>query len=310
LTERLKEKMESNMDTNILLKSGTNEVEILEFVVGGNRYGINVAKVEEIIGDCEIKAVPNTKPYVEGVFRRRGKIYTAINLANYLGLKGEYSKDIFLITYFNKTYAAFRVDGVCTIHHLSWTDIQEPDRVLMGEQAGMITGIAKMEDNGMILILDFEKMLFDINPETGIDETTVKPVKNNGHAGQPILIAEDSALLRKMIVDCLERAGFKEIVSTLNGQEAWDLLQKYKVSGLKGKVSCVITDIEMPQMDGLTLTRKIKEDPELSSLPVVIFSSIIDDATSVKCTQMGANAQLSKPDIVRLVDCIDELMRG
>jgi len=298
------------MDTNILLKSGTNEVEILEFVVGGNRYGINVAKVEEIIGDCEIKAVPNTKPYVEGVFRRRGKIYTAINLANYLGLKGEYSKDIFLITYFNKTYAAFRVDGVCTIHHLSWTDIQEPDRVLMGEQAGMITGIAKMEDNGMILILDFEKMLFDINPETGIDETTVKPVKNNGHAGQPILIAEDSALLRKMIVDCLERAGFKEIVSTLNGQEAWDLLQKYKVSGLKGKVSCVITDIEMPQMDGLTLTRKIKEDPELSSLPVVIFSSIIDDATSVKCTQMGANAQLSKPDIVRLVDCIDELMRG
>jgi len=297
------------MDTNILLKSGTNEVEILEFVVGGNRYGINVAKVEEIIGDCDIKSVPNTKPYVEGVFRRRGKIYTAINLADYLGLKGEHTKDIFLITYFNQTYAAFRVDGVCTIHHLSWTDIQEPDRVLMGEQAGLITGIAKMENNEMILILDFEKMLFDINPETGIDESLVKPVKNNAHAGQPILIAEDSALLRKMIEDCLVRAGFKEIISTLNGQEAWDLLQKYKASGLKGKVSCVITDIEMPQMDGLTLTRKIKEDPELSRLPVVIFSSIIDDATSVKCTQMGANAQLSKPDIIRLVDCIDELMR-
>ena len=298
------------MDTNILLKSGTNEVEILEFIVGGNRYGINVAKIEEIIGDCEIKAVPNTKPFVEGVFRRRGKIYTAINLAGYLGLKGEHSKDIFLITHFNQTYAAFRVDQVCTIHHLSWTDIQEPDQILAGEQTGLITGIAKMDNNEMILILDFEKMLFDINPGTGIDENTIKQVKKGQHTGTPILIAEDSALLRKMIVDCLERAGFDEIVSTLNGQEAWDMLQKYKATGLKGKVSCVITDIEMPQMDGLTLTRKIKEDPELSSLPVVIFSSIIDDATSVKCTQMGANAQLSKPDIAKLVDCIEELMRG
>lgn len=298
------------METNILLESGTNELEILEFIVGGNRYGINVAKVEEIIGDCEIKSVPNTKPFVEGVFRRRGKIYTAINLAGYLGLKEEHSKDIFLITYFNQTYAAFRVDQVCTIHHLAWTDIQEPDRILTGQQAGLITGIAKMDNNEMILILDFEKMLFDINPESGIDEKTVRQIKKGVHTGSPILIAEDSALLRKMLVDCLEQAGYQEILTTLNGQEAWDTLLKYKRDGLQGKVSCVITDIEMPQMDGLTLTRKIKEDPELKLLPVVIFSSLIDDAISLKCTQVGADAQLSKPDIVKLIDCIEELMRG
>jgi two-component system chemotaxis response regulator CheV len=295
--------------SNILLESGTNELEILEFIVGGNRYGINVAKVEEIIGDCEIKPVPNVRPFVEGIFRRRGKIYTAIDLAGYLGLKGEHTKDIFLITYFNQTYAAFRVDQICTIHHLSWTDIQEPDRILNGEQDSLITGIAKMDNNEMILILDFEKMLFDINPETGIDERSIEHVEKSSHAGIPILIAEDSALLRKMIVECLERAGFGKITSTLNGQEAWDLLQKYKKDGLKDRVSCVITDIEMPQMDGLTLTRKIREDNELKDLPVIVFSSMIDESTSLKCTQVGANAQLSKPDIVKLVASIDELLR-
>jgi Chemotaxis signal transduction protein len=115
------------MATNILLESGTNELEILEFLVGGNRYGINVAKIEEIIGDCEIQSVPRAKPFVEGVFRRRGKIYTAIDLAGYLGLKSQHTKDIFLITHFNQTCAAFRVDEIRVIHHLSWTQIQEPD---------------------------------------------------------------------------------------------------------------------------------------------------------------------------------------
>lgn len=298
------------MTTNILLESGTNELEILEFVVGGNHYGINVAKIEEIIGDCEIQKVPHSNPCVEGVFRRRGKIYTAVNLAQYLGLQEDHAKDLFLITYFNQTWAAFRVDEIRTIHHLSWTDIQEPDRILDGDGDGLITGIAKLDGDQMILILDFEKMLFDINPESGIDENSIDGVEKGPHAKIPVLIAEDSALLRKMLTECLNRAGFEKVTTTVNGQEAWDTLQKYRGEGLREKVACIITDIEMPQMDGLTLTRKIKEDPELRTLPVLIFSSIIDDATSVKCTQMGADAQLSKPDILKLVACIDELLNN
>lgn len=297
------------MATNILLESGTNELEILEFIVGGNRYGINVAKIEQIIGDCEIKEVPNTKPFVEGIFRRRGKIYTVINLADFLGLEGHHTKDIFLITYFNQTYAAFRVDEIRMIHHLSWTDIQEPDQILSDDNNGIITGIAKLNNNEMILILDFEKMLFDINPETGIDEKKVEHVERSKHEDTPILIAEDSTLLRKMIVECLAKAGFTRINACINGQEAWDHLQHFRDSGeLKDKVQCIITDIEMPKMDGLTLTRKIKEDRDMQSIPVIVFSSMIDDATSQKCTQVGANAQLSKPDIVRLVATIDEMM--
>lgn len=297
------------MATNILLESGTNELEILEFIVGGNRYGINVAKIEQIIGDCEIKKVPNTKPFVEGIFRRRGKIYTVINLADFLGLEEHHTKDIFLITYFNQTYAAFRVDEIRMIHHLSWTDIQEPDQILSDDNNGIITGIAKLDNNEMILILDFEKMLFDINPETGIDEEKVEHMSHSDHADTPILIAEDSALLRKMIVECLAKAGFTRINACINGQEAWEHLQNFRDHGeLKEKVQCIITDIEMPQMDGLTLTRKIKEDRAMQSIPVIVFSSMIDDATSQKCTQVGANAQLSKPDIVRLVATIEEMM--
>lgn len=296
------------MATNILLESGTNELEILEFIVGGNRYGINVGKIEEIIGECEIQPVPHSMPFVEGVFRRRGKVYTAINLAGYLELQDNHTQDLFLITYFNQACAAFRVDEITTIHHLSWTDIQKPDHILDGGGSGMVTGIAKLEDNKIILILDFEKMLYDINPETGINEHAIDSVERSVHAGIPVLVAEDSMLLRKMLAECLERAGFS-IKMTGDGEEAWKKLQGYRGEKLQENVACVITDIEMPQMDGLTLTRKIKEDPELRTLPVIIFSSMIDEAMSQKCTNVGADAQLSKPDIVKLVACIDELLR-
>lgn len=295
------------MATNILLESGTNEVEILEFAVGGNHYGINVAKIQEIVGDCEIQKIPHAKPFVEGVFRRRGKIYSAINLAEYLNLEENHAKDLFLITYFNQVEAAFRVDEIKAIHHLSWTDIQEPDLILTGEESNLVTGIAKLGEDEMLLILDFEKMLFDINPETGIDEDAVHDMQKSPHEGVSILVAEDSALLQKMLTECLEKAGFRTTVLG-NGRAAWDKLQEYRGENLHGNVSCIITDIEMPQMDGLTLTRQIKEDPELSVLPVIVFSSMINDEMSRKCTQVGANAQLTKPDIVKLVACIDELL--
>ena len=295
------------MATNILLESGTNEVEILEFVVGGNHYGINVAKIQEIVGDCEIQKIPHAKPFMEGVFRRRGKIYSAINLAEYLNLEENYAKDLFLITNFNQVEAAFRVDEIKAIHHLSWTDIQEPDLILTGEENNLVTGIAKLGEDEMLLILDFEKMLFDINPDTGIDEDAVRGMEKSPHEGVSILVAEDSALLQRMLTECLEKAGFR-ITVLGNGRAAWDKLQEYRGEDLRENVSCIITDIEMPQMDGLTLTRQIKEDPELSVLPVIVFSSMINEDMSRKCTQVGANAQLTKPDIVKLVACIDELL--
>ncbi len=299
------------MASDILLENGTNELEILEFKVGGNDYGINVAKVEEIISECEIQSVPNSRPFVEGLFRRRGKIYSAINLAQYLNLEENNSRDIFIITCFNQTTVAFRVDEIKMIHHLSWTDIQQPDGIVDNGTNGLVTGIAKMEDR-MILILDFEKILFDIDPQTGLKESDIDKVESSiDHKDINVLLAEDSVLLRKMIIDCLYKAGFENITAVGNGQAAWDMLDCAKDDPRQLKALChvLITDIEMPMMDGLTLCKKVKDDPKLTLTPVIIFSSLINEANSQKCTKVGANAQLSKPDIVRLVATIEELMR-
>lgn len=301
------------MATDILLENGINELEILEFTVGGNDYGINVAKVDEIISECEIQSVPNSQTYVEGLFRRRGRVYSAINLAGYLNLEARNTRDIFIITNFNQTTVAFRVDEIKMIHHLSWTDIQQADGVMDNGAGGIITGVAKMEDR-MILILDFEKILFDINPETGIQKSDIEKierVENKAHSAIPVLIAEDSGLLRQMILDCLHKAGFETITAVPNGQAAWDLLNSAKNdrTQLDNMAKILISDIEMPMMDGMTLTRRIKEDSKLMHLPVIIFSSLINEANSQKCTEVGANAQLSKPDIVRLVSTIEELLR-
>lgn len=299
------------MASDILLENGTNELEILEFRVGGNDYGINVAKVEEIISECEIQTVPNSRPFVEGLFRRRGKIYSAINLAQYLGLPEYKTRDIFIMTSFNQTTVAFRVDEIKMIHHLSWTDIQQPDGVVDNGTNGLVTGIAKMEDR-MILILDFEKVLFDIDPQTGLQDSDINKVESaSEHKYISILLAEDSVLLRKMILDCLYKAGFENVTVVGNGQAAWEMLECVKNDHhqLHALADVVITDIEMPMMDGLTLTKRIKEDPKLAGLPVIVFSSLINEANSQKCTKVGANAQLSKPDIVRLVATIEELMR-
>ena len=300
-------------ETEILLESGINELEILEFKLGDRSYGINVAKVKEIIGEADIQEIPHAHTSIEGAFRRRGEIFTAINLCRYLDVPEETPRehDLFLITYFNNTSAAFRVDAICTIHHLSWTDIVAPEEITEGANTGIITGIAKIGDEDMIMILDFEKILFDISPATGLQEQEITRGESGVRADMPILIAEDSAFLRKMLMSCLMKAGYEDLISTTNGAEAWHILSSIPEThkDIRKKVACVITDIEMPQMDGMTLTRKIKEDPLLQEIPVVIFSSLIDEANSVKCTEVGADAQLAKPDIARLVGTLDEILQ-
>ncbi len=300
-------------ETEILLESGTNELEILEFKLKDRSYGINVAKIKEIIGEADIQQIPHSHDSIEGAFRRRGEIFTAINLCRYLNVPEELPRehDLFLITHFNNASAAFRVDAICTIHHLSWTDIVAPEEITEGADAGIITGIAKIGEENMIMILDFEKILFDISPATGLQEQNIAHRGDSVRAEMPILIAEDSAFLRKMLMSCLMKAGYENLIATTNGAEAWHILSSVREThkDIRSRVACVITDIEMPQMDGMTLTRKIKEDPVLQGIPVVIFSSLIDEANSIKCTEVGADAQLAKPDIERLVGTLDEILQ-
>jgi len=300
------------VDTNILLETGTNELEILEFVISGNSYGINVAKITELMQIQEVQEMPLAHPCVEGVFQPRSEVYTIVDLSKYLGLgeSEDSTKDIFIITNFNQMNIAFHVHAVESIFRISWNDIEKPDSIIYGGQEGVVTGIAKVNDR-IISILDFEKITFDISPETGIDLSTVAAYSGADRENIPVVVAEDSALLRKMLTEALHTSGYNNITILNNGEEAWEHISRIKTTdpgNVLSKVSCLITDIEMPRMDGHRLTKLIKSDPELMEIPVIIFSSLIDENMQKKGAEVGADAQLSKPEIANLVGIVDVMV--
>lgn len=297
------------MDTNILLESGTNELEVLEFTLGSNHYGINVAKIREILTYHPITPVPNSHPSIEGIFMPRDTMISVVNLKRCLGMPEDMeNKGLFIITNFNKLNIAFHVDEVLGIHRVSWESIIKPDSTINTEENSASTGIIKME-NKLIIILDFEKIVTDISPETGLKVSDVENMEERERSDSPILLAEDSPLLSKLITDCLKKAGYTKLIVTMNGQEAWDKLCEFKKQGnVYDKVHCIITDIEMPLMDGHRLTKLTKSDDVLKKIPLIIFSSLINDEIRRKGEQLGADAQLTKPEIGNLVEAIDGLI--
>lgn len=296
------------METKILLENGTNELEVLEFLLAGHSYGINVAKIREIIPYMEVTPVPNSHPSIEGIFMPRDTMITAIDLKNCLQRGESEAGGLFIITNFNKLDIAFHVDSVIGIHRVSWSDIIKPNATISTADEGVSTGIIK-KDNKLIIILDFEKIVTDINPEVGLKITDIDELGQRERNDIPILIAEDSALLNKLISDSLRKAGYVNLTNTENGQEAWDIIADCKEKGtLKEHVQCVITDIEMPLMDGHRLTKLIKSDDVLKNIPVIIFSSLVNADMRRKGEELGANAQLSKPEIGNLVREIDKLV--
>ncbi|MCI9462490.1 MAG: chemotaxis protein CheV [Lachnospiraceae bacterium] len=296
------------MDTKILLENGTNELEVLEFKLDGNAYGINVAKIKEIINYQDVTPVPNAHPSIEGIFMPRDTMITAIDLKNCLQRGVSQAGGLFIITNFNKLDVAFHVDSVVGIHRVSWKDIIKPDSTVSSTEEGISTGIIKL-DGRLIIILDFEKIMTDINPETGLKMTDIDELGERGRYDVPILIAEDSPLLNKLIVDSLHKAGYTNLIHTENGQQAYEVVQDCKREGtLREHVQCIITDIEMPIMDGHRLTKLIKEDDETKNIPVVIFSSLVNDEMKRKGEALGADAQLSKPEIGNLVRVVDRLV--
>lgn len=225
--------------------------------------------------------------------------------------KPENNDGMLIICEFNSMHVAFHVTSVNGIVKLSWTSIEKPPSVAQSENLGLITGVAKLDD-GMILVLDFEKIVADINRSAGLDTAGLEKLSKHedvnfeGH----VVIAEDSALLNKMIMDSLHTAGFKNVISFTNGKDALDYIEGYKNLGdnIRDEVALLISDIEMPQMDGHRLTKLIKTDEELKHIPVVIFSSLVNEEMRRKGEGLGANAQLSKPEIGQLVDALDKLL--
>ncbi|MEG1366332.1 MAG: chemotaxis protein [Oscillospiraceae bacterium] len=296
--------------TEILLESGTNELEIMEFTLNGELFGINVAKVREIMMRQPVKVMQKSHEDVEGIFKPRDEVITVIDLAKYLNMKPSENPDydIFIVTSFNNLNFAFHVHTVEGIDRISWTNMQKPDRIIYGGDEGVATGIAEFEGR-LITILDFEKIVAEISPETGIQYSDLDTLGERKRSDKTILIAEDSMLLSRMIIEALHRSGYVNTVKTDNGQEAWDYLNEAKISGdpIKEHVALLVTDIEMPQMDGHRLTKLVKSDNILKEIPVILFSSLINEEMRIKGKDLGADAQISKPEIANLVTLIDRL---
>ena len=300
--------MEDNKQ-GILLESGTNEIEVMKFTIGGNLYGINVAKVREIMISAPVKPMPMAHQAVEGIFKPRDTVLTVVDLPSYLGVASPKDpKDIFIITNFNKMFIAFRVHTVDRISRISWTDIQKPDKTVSGGAEGVATGIAQC-DGELVTILDFERIVAEIAPETSIQVSEVEQLGPRERNDKPIWVAEDSILLSKMIEDSLRRANYVNLHMFSNGLELWEALSALPQNGdLARDVALIITDIEMPQMDGHRLTKLVKENSRFKQIPLIIFSSLISDEMRRKGRDLGADEQLTKPEIGHLVDVMDHLL--
>jgi len=306
--------------TNILLDAGTNELEVVEFYLDeeGYRghYGVNVAKVLEIIREQPVTSMPQMRhPAVLGAFPHRdGRVVPLVDLAMYLGKKREATQEPkIIVTEFNNIITGFLVSGVNRIHRLSWQEVEAPGNFLQNMSRNAITGVVRLEGR-VVFILDMEAIVGELDPALAIrlDGSLTDPA--GAGVIYTVLHADDSGNVRNLVKRLLEESGRFQVIQTSNGEEAWNTLLKFKReeeqggTPVKERVQAVISDIEMPQMDGLSLCRHIKEDPMLRYLPVALFSSLITDRLEHKGDSVGADAQFAKPDLQVLSEKVLQLV--
>ncbi len=300
-----------------IIESGSNEVEIIEFYVGGQSFGVNVAKVKQIIQleDKCLTPIPNSRAEVKGTYQYREHAISLINLTATLKKEEvELEKPLILITEFNDIISGYTIDAVNRIHRISW-DRLEPMSGIFSDCTSTCTGTIHIEDRD-VLILDLESIMAQINPATmkGLDfESGHLSVSEKAELNKiKLYFAEDSNFIRNTMQKTLTAAGFQFAGIAEDGLIAWNELEMVaenaKGSGdITDYLNIVISDIEMPEMDGLSLCKKIKEHYILNKIPVVLFSSLINEQMAKKCDAVGADAYTSKPKTEELIGIIKRL---
>ncbi len=293
---------------------GSNQLEIVEFCVSDEYYGINISKIREIIRCSEeIVPIPKSHPSVSGIINLREYIIPVIHLAKHLSIPTEYDmeKSRIIVSEFNKVRVGFWVSFVTRIQRLSWKDVEAPSGIVQSK-AGYASGIVKFE-NRIIVLLDLEKITGEINPELDLEKVANISVVKRGvdfdRSTKTILIVEDSPFMRDLLIKFTKEAGYQN-KAVCNGQEALDYLEKLSRSSddfkIEDHIQLVITDLEMPQLDGLSLVKNIKDTDLYRKLPCMVFSSVISEEMSYKCQSVGSVAQITKPEIESLVNLVDD----
>jgi two-component system chemotaxis response regulator CheV len=310
------------MSTGILLDTGTNELEILEFHINGiaqdqagserHSFGVNVAKVMEVIESPRLEPQPGAAhPSFRGLISLRGHILPVIDLAVWLGIaKEQDQRDNIIVTEFSKAVTGFVVSGVTGIHRVGWAEVIPPDSCMPKGEVQAIVGLVE-RDGHFIQLLDLESIIADLSPQDRVAEGQEVMLAPRRYSA---LAADDSAVIRKMLEATLTRAGMDVRMAT-NGQEALEVAREIaRQAAEQGRpahelLDVVVSDIEMPLMDGFTLTKNLKADAGLKEVPVILYSSIITDELRHKGESVGADCQVSKPDLERIPELAVRLVR-
>ncbi|MCG6287528.1 chemotaxis protein [Vibrio vulnificus] len=319
----------SYSSSTILTESGTNELEIIEFHLekvlpnGETKtcyYGINVAKVREVIQVPETTDYPNAQPHMIGVFSSRDVLTPLVDLAGWLGVptRPAVERKFVIVTDFNKMTNGFLIDSISRIHRISWNDVESPSQFLeAGEQDCVVAVVRK--DGNLIMILDFEKIIADIKPELSMEKYDVKTDRSvdlnqrmvTKRNAKTIMVVDDSAFIRSLIQETLTSAGYN-IIACKDGGEAHDkLMNLIEVAReenlpLSELIDAGVTDVEMPRMDGMHLVKRLRDSEAYKTLPIVMFSSLMSEDNRAKALALGANDTITKPEIGRMVSLMDK----
>ncbi|HAQ50697.1 MAG TPA: fused signal transduction protein/response regulator [Gammaproteobacteria bacterium] len=301
--------------------AGTNHLEVLLFNLGTNDstgrnevFGINVFKVREVLNVPEITTAPEMPDGVEGFVSLRGDMVPIINLQKFCNLTSEDDPRILMITEYNTHVQGFLVTAVDTIQRLNWEQVKEPPMLLSKRMGGLVTAVSELRDDRLVMIMDVEKVLADAGGF--YDDIKLDNIqKVDSEKQHTILFADDSAIARKQITNTLEQMGVKYI-SNVNGAEAWTKLSNIaaqceeKGKNIKDEIQVVLTDVEMPEMDGYVLTQKIKSDPRLQHLPVIMHSSLTASANRSMGENVGADAYVPKFEPQELAATLTDFFLG
>lgn len=306
-----------NIDARTRL-AGTNKLEILLFSLGTDlrtgrqeTFGINVFKVREVMRTPVVTAAPDMPPAVKGMVSLRGILVPVVDLADFIGMQTDTPRDIMIVTEYNGHTQGFLVESVDTILRLDWSRMRVPPEMLMANLGGLVTAVTELQDNRLVMMLDVERILSETAKYD--DDMVFSAIQPIGKEGLTILYADDSSVARGQIERTLNALGIRGM-SAINGRKAWDELLKIAnyadATGrqVKELVQLVLTDVEMPEMDGYILTKNIKSDPRFAGIPVIMHSSLSSSSNQQLGKSIGVDEYVPKFEAQRLAETLSRLL--